>query len=298
MEHKAGYDATVSVRVTNSGKRAGAEVVQLYLGFPSEAAEPPRQLKGFARVDLKPGESKTVTMTIEQKLARRLGRKRSRLEGLSGQIHCRGGSVVARHPLHRIVHNSEVKPPRIDSEQIRELGPPCYETVARAEWTDRNDHVNIRYFVAVFDDAGDAFYPTIGLGDADHRSRESGTMDLEHHIHFVREVRAGDRLAVYMRIVGVSAKRFHYLMFLWNESTGRLASIFECVNTFVDLARRKSAPWPEDVRAALQSLLDRDGALQWLRARLRIDERLRQGGRRSKTSTRAKIAPHTTPGPS
>jgi acyl-CoA thioester hydrolase len=123
--------------------------------------------------------------------------------------------------------------------------------------------MNIRYFVAVFDDAGDAFYPTVGLGDADHRGRESGTMDLEHHIHFVREVRAGDRLAVYLRIAGVGAKRFHYVMFLLNESTGQLASIFECVNTFVDLARRKSAPWPEDVRATLESLLERHSAVPW-----------------------------------
>ena len=156
-----------------------------------------------------------------------------------------------------------MKPPHLTSEQIRESGQPCYEAVARAEWTDRNEHVNIRYFVAVFDDAGDAFYLTVGLGDADHRSRNSGTMDLEHHFHFVREVRSGDRLAVYLRIVGVSPKRFHYVMFLLNESTGELASIFECVNTFVDLARRKSSPWPEDVRGALQSLLERHRNLSW-----------------------------------
>jgi acyl-CoA thioester hydrolase len=156
-----------------------------------------------------------------------------------------------------------VKPPHLTSEQIRELGPPCYRTVARAEWTDRNDHVNIRYFVAVFDDAGDEFYPTVGLSDADHRGRESGTMDLEHHTHFVKEVRPGDRLAVYLRIVGVSPKRFHYVMFLLNESTEQLASLFECVNAFVDLAGRKTAPWPEDVRSALQSLLEEHQSLSW-----------------------------------
>jgi beta-glucosidase len=38
----------------------------LYLGFPAEAAEAPKQLKGFGRVDLKPGESKTVTMALDK----------------------------------------------------------------------------------------------------------------------------------------------------------------------------------------------------------------------------------------
>jgi acyl-CoA thioester hydrolase len=156
-----------------------------------------------------------------------------------------------------------MKPPRIASEQIAELGPPCFQTVARDEWTDRNEHVNIRYLLAVFDDAGDTFYPSVGLDDASHRGRKSGTMDLEHHTHFVREVHPGDRLAVYLRITGVSSKRFHYVMFLVNQSTGEVASIFECVNTFVDLATRKTAPWPEAVRASLEMLLANHSRLSW-----------------------------------
>ncbi len=156
-----------------------------------------------------------------------------------------------------------MKPPHFSAEQIQELGPPCYETVARAEWADRNEHVNIRHFVGVFDDAGDAFYPSVGLDEAGHVNRRSGTMDMEHHTHFVREVVPGDRLAVSVRMVGVGAKRFHYVMFLWNQTSGRLAAIFECVNTFVDLETRRSAPWPENVRAAMVALLERHQALAW-----------------------------------
>lgn len=156
-----------------------------------------------------------------------------------------------------------MKPPHLTPEQIRESGPPVYETIARAEWTDRNNHVNIRFFVAIFDDAGDAFYPAVALDDSSHRRRASGTMDLEHHIHFIREVRAGDRLAVHLRILGITAKRFHYQMFLVNETTRELASIFECVNTFVDLNLRKSAPWPDDVRQSLAALHQRHAELSW-----------------------------------
>lgn len=52
----------VSFRITNTGKRAGAEVAQLYLGFPpiSQGNEPPLQLKSFSKIMLNPGESKTV----------------------------------------------------------------------------------------------------------------------------------------------------------------------------------------------------------------------------------------------
>ena len=63
---EVGGKREVSVRVTNTGAREGAEVVQLYLGAPAAAGEPPRQLKGFDKVWLKPGESKTVSMTLDR----------------------------------------------------------------------------------------------------------------------------------------------------------------------------------------------------------------------------------------
>ena len=55
---------TVEANVTNTGSRQGAEVVQLYVGFPNAAGEPPRQLKGFERVALDPGKSKHVSFTL------------------------------------------------------------------------------------------------------------------------------------------------------------------------------------------------------------------------------------------
>lgn len=57
--------ATVDVQVKNTGKRAGAEIIQIYLGFPKTAGEPPRQLKGIQKVTLKPGEEQTVHVRID-----------------------------------------------------------------------------------------------------------------------------------------------------------------------------------------------------------------------------------------
>lgn len=55
----------VSVRVTNIGSDAGADVAQLYLGMPRTTGEPPRQLVGFQRVTLAPGQSQTVHFVIQ-----------------------------------------------------------------------------------------------------------------------------------------------------------------------------------------------------------------------------------------
>jgi beta-glucosidase len=58
---------TVSVDVTNTGQRAGQEVVQLYVrDVASNLSRPPKELKGFAKVTLAPGETKTATLTIDR----------------------------------------------------------------------------------------------------------------------------------------------------------------------------------------------------------------------------------------
>ncbi len=54
----------VSATVTNTGKVAGSDAAQLYLGYPSAAGEPPRKLVDFQRVTLSPGESKRLNFTI------------------------------------------------------------------------------------------------------------------------------------------------------------------------------------------------------------------------------------------
>ncbi|WP_370097452.1 glycoside hydrolase family 3 C-terminal domain-containing protein [Streptacidiphilus sp. MAP12-20] len=62
-----GGATTVTATVTNTGSRAGADVAQLYVAQPSSVGEPPRQLQGFARVDLQPGQSKPVAFQLTQR---------------------------------------------------------------------------------------------------------------------------------------------------------------------------------------------------------------------------------------
>ena len=63
---KAGETVTVSFDVKNTGARAGAAVAQLYLGNPTASVpRPVKELKGFARVDLKPGETRHVTLPLD-----------------------------------------------------------------------------------------------------------------------------------------------------------------------------------------------------------------------------------------
>ena len=57
-------NVTVTANVTNTGSRAGAEIAQLYVGFPTTANEPPKQLKGFQKIMLQPGQTQPVSFTL------------------------------------------------------------------------------------------------------------------------------------------------------------------------------------------------------------------------------------------
>jgi beta-glucosidase len=60
-----GDGLSVSFTVRNTGKRAGTEIAEIYTGFPEAAAEPPKRLIGWSRVELAPGEQKRVTVPVD-----------------------------------------------------------------------------------------------------------------------------------------------------------------------------------------------------------------------------------------
>jgi beta-glucosidase len=64
----AGQQVKVSLKIENTGKVAGKEVVQLYVSdLKSSLSRPPKELKGFTKVALKPGESETVTFSLDER---------------------------------------------------------------------------------------------------------------------------------------------------------------------------------------------------------------------------------------
>jgi beta-glucosidase len=69
----------VTIKLTNTGKRTAAETVQLYVS-PVDPAQPtpPKALKAFTKVELKPGESRTVAFSLEGRAFARYDEAQSR----------------------------------------------------------------------------------------------------------------------------------------------------------------------------------------------------------------------------
>lgn len=94
----------VTLTVTNTGKRAGAEIVQLYVAKPgAEVFRPAQELKGFAKVQLQPGESKTVAIPLDDKAFRYWNTKTDSWEVEGGNYELRVGASSADIRLTAVV---------------------------------------------------------------------------------------------------------------------------------------------------------------------------------------------------
>lgn len=135
------------------------------------------------------------------------------------------------------------------------------ETV-RAEWTDYNGHMNLAYFVLVFDLATDGFYAGFGLGEDYCRRTNHSTFAVESHTAYLAEVHEGAALRCTTQLLGFDAKRMHYFHRMYRTDDGVLAATMELMAVHVDLAVRKVRPMPDDVQDRLGRIFVAHAALE------------------------------------
>jgi len=90
---------TVSFAVKNTGKRAGTEIAQVYATLPDAAGEPFKRLVGWQRVELAPGESKTVSVTVDPQMISIFDEQKNGWELLPGAYTILAGPSSAETPL-------------------------------------------------------------------------------------------------------------------------------------------------------------------------------------------------------
>ncbi|MGD0107439.1 MAG: thioesterase family protein [Rhodopila sp.] len=127
-----------------------------------------------------------------------------------------------------------------------------YQSVVRPEWIDSNGHMNLAYYVVVFDLATDALYAELEIGDAYREATGNSCFTAETHTLYEREVHLGDCLKVRSWLLGADTKRLHYFHEMFRADTGERAAAQELMALHVDMDVRRVAPYPADRFAALQ----------------------------------------------
>jgi len=130
-----------------------------------------------------------------------------------------------------------------------------YTDSVRPEWIDSNGHMNLAYYVVVFDLGTDRLYDALGIGNAYREATGNSCFTAETHTLYEREVKAGEPLRVATTLLGADAKRLHYFHEMFHAVEGHRVAAQELLALHIDMSVRRVAPFPRDRMVAIDAAL-------------------------------------------
>ena len=124
-----------------------------------------------------------------------------------------------------------------------------------AEWTDYNHHMNVAYYVLAFDRGTDQFLGKLGMDLEDPQfTQRSSVFALEMHVTYEREMRQDDPWSVFTQLVDADHKRIHLMHEMRHTAEGWRAATNEVIVMHMDMASRRSAPFPDHIQTHIDAL--------------------------------------------
>ncbi len=122
------------------------------------------------------------------------------------------------------------------------------------EWLDYNGHMNVAYFVLIFDHGTDVFYPLIGLGLPYRQRTGKSTFAVETHITYQHELSIDEEVMVTTQLLGYDEKRIHYFHRMWHVAKSIQMATLEQLSLHVDLTARRVEPVPDESLRLLREM--------------------------------------------
>jgi acyl-CoA thioesterase FadM len=131
--------------------------------------------------------------------------------------------------------------------------PAIHQQEVLTEWIDYNRHMNVAYYVLIFDQSLDVFLDQIGLTREYRETANCTVYVLETHVTYIQEVHEGDPLEMTVRVVDCDEKRMHLFLEMHHRDKGFLAATSEQMIMHLDQSGPKAAPMPIEMQAALEA---------------------------------------------
>jgi acyl-CoA thioester hydrolase len=148
-----------------------------------------------------------------------------------------------------------------------------FEEEVKSEWIDLNGHMNLAYYIVLFDQAFDLILAEWDLDWEYTKRTNQGLFAVETHTLYEQELVAGAAVRVRSWVIDVDSKRLHVAHEMYRASDMRRAACIETLNLHVDLENRRVTPWPEARRSAMDAaaLAHREAGLpEWVGRRVQM----------------------------
>ncbi len=116
----------------------------------------------------------------------------------------------------------------------------------KQEWVDYNDHMNMAYYVLIFDQALEVALEKFNMGESAAKDLNRSTMVVETNTKYLSEVKQGEEIDINMTYFDHDKKRLHIKMEMIEKSKKKISATMEWISLYIDLSQRKVTEFEED----------------------------------------------------
>ena len=117
------------------------------------------------------------------------------------------------------------------------------------EWTDYNGHMNLSYYILVFDIGAEVILSKFKMGEHSAKTTKKSTMVVETYTAYNQEVKEGDEVDVFISYFDHDNKRLHYKLEMFDKVKNTLSATTEILALYIDLNIRKVTEFePEKIK--------------------------------------------------
>ena len=131
--------------------------------------------------------------------------------------------------------------------------------IIKKEWTDYNKHMNVAYYVLVFDESWEVMLQKFKMGEDSAKTTGMSTMVVETYITYNNEVKEGEEVEVFLTYFDHDKKRLHYKLEMIEKSSKKLSATIELLSLYVDLKKRKVSEFEEEKINLMQTFINANG---------------------------------------
>jgi|TARA_B100001540_G_scaffold309088_1_gene324748 acyl-CoA thioester hydrolase len=127
--------------------------------------------------------------------------------------------------------------------------------IIKKEWTDYNDHLNMAYYVLIFDKAWEVVLEKFNMGETSAKSTQMSTMVVETHTTYNNEVKEGDEVEIVLTFFDHDKKRLHFRLEMYEKKTKKLSATIEMLSLYINLKERKVAEFESEKVNIMQTYI-------------------------------------------
>ena len=129
------------------------------------------------------------------------------------------------------------------------------------EWTDYNGHLNVAFYVHVFDIAADIMLDNFKMGGHSAKQDKKTTFVAEMYTAYKQEVRLGEEVETLLSYVDHDKKRIHYRLSMFHKEKKYLAATNEVLSLYVDLNQRKVIEFDQDRLRLMDKTIEENSSI-------------------------------------